>query len=103
MPPHPTFFVRRHLFEQLGPFDLSMGSSADYELMLRFLVRHDVEAVYIPRVMVKMRLGGISNASLRNRFEANRLDRRAWSVNGLRPYPWTRSAKPLRKLGQWRR
>jgi hypothetical protein len=29
------------------------------------------------------------------------MDRRAWEVNDLRPYPWTIMAKPLRKIGQW--
>ena len=51
--------------------------------------------------MVKMRTGGASNASLKNRLAANRNDRQAWVVNGLRPYPWTLWLKPLRKVGQW--
>ena len=51
--------------------------------------------------MVKMRTGGASNASLKNRLAGNRNDRQAWKVNGLRPYPWTLWLKPLRKVGQW--
>lgn len=101
MPPHPTFFVRREVYEMYGVFNLNLGSAADYELMLRFLVKHGVRAAYIPKVLVKMRMGGVSNATVGNRLAANRMDRKAWAVNGLRPYPWTLTMKPLRKLGQW--
>lgn len=101
MPPHPTFFVRRTLYERYGLFRLDLGSAADYELMLRLLVKHRATAAYIPELLVRMRAGGVSNTSLNNRLAANRMDRRAWEVNGLRPYPWTLLMKPVRKLGQW--
>lgn len=101
MPPHPTFFVRRRIYEKYGGFNTELGSAADYEIMLRFLLKHRSRAVYLSRVLVKMRTGGISNASLVNRLRANRMDRKAWTVNELQPYPWTILAKPLRKLSQW--
>lgn len=101
MPPHPTFFVRRSVYERHGGFSLSLGSAADYELMLRFLLKHKVSTTYIPTVLVKMRSGGTSNASLRNRFRAHRMDRNAWTVNGLKPYPWTLYLKPLSKMCQF--
>jgi glycosyltransferase len=103
MPPHPTFFVRRSMYEKFGPFRLDMGSAADYELMLRFLFKHRITASYIPEVLVQMRAGGVSNSTLTNRLRANRMDRLAWSVNGLTPYPWTLLLKPLRKLPQFLR
>lgn len=101
MPPHPTFFVRRKVYEKYGLFNLELGSAADYEIMLRFLVRYKVKAAYIPEVLVKMRTGGVSNASVGNRMAANRMDRKAWTVNALKPYPWTLWMKPMRKIGQW--
>ncbi len=101
MPPHTTFFVRRSVFEKHGLYNLEMGTAADYEIMLRFLFKHQVQTVYIPEVLVHMRTGGMSNASIRNRLKANRMDRKAWKVNDLQPYPWTLIAKPLSKLKQW--
>ena len=101
MPPHPTFFVRRSIYKKYGLFDMELGSAADYEIMLRFLVKHEIKAAYIPEVLVKMRTGGISNASVKNRLAANRMDRKAWAINDLKPYPWTLWMKPLRKVGQW--
>jgi glycosyltransferase len=101
MPPHPTFFVRASVYEKYGLFNLELGSAADYEIMLRFLLKHQIKVAYLPMVMVHMRTGGVSNASPSARFAANRMDRRAWEVNDLKPYPWTLYAKPLRKVGQW--
>jgi glycosyltransferase len=101
MPPHPTFFVRRQVYEALGLYRTDLGTAADYELMVRLLVKHRIKTEYIPNVLVKMRTGGSSNVTWRARLQANRNDRRAWKVNGLNPYPWTTLAKPLRKIGQW--
>jgi len=101
MPPHPTFFVRREVYERAGVFNLSIRSAADYELMLRILLKHRVPAYYIPRVIVKMRAGGMSNASLLNRLRGNKEDRMAWKLNGLKPYFFTLYLKPLRKIHQF--
>ena len=101
MPPHPTFFVRRRVYEQFGAFNTLLRFSADYELILRFLYRHRVSACYLPEVMVRMRTGGHSNASLGNRIRANREDRLAWRLNGLRPAFYTLCWKPFSKLGQY--
>jgi glycosyltransferase involved in cell wall biosynthesis len=101
MPPHPTFFVRKEVYERTGLFNTDLCSAADYELMLRILLRYGVPAYYIPRVIVKMRAGGVSNASLWNRLRANREDRLAWKLNGLKPYFFTLYLKPLRKITQF--
>jgi len=101
MPPHPTFFVRRSVYKKYGLFNLDLGSAADYELMLRFLLKHKVSCKYIPEVLVCMRTGGKSNASLKNRLTAHRNDYLAWKVNQLKSHPWTLMMKPLRKIEQY--
>ena len=101
MVPHPTFFVRRSVYERFGNFNLELGSAADYEIMVRFLVKHRIKTAYIPEVLVKMRTGGVSNATVKNRIQANIMDRKAWEVNDLKPYPWTILLKPIRKIPQW--
>ena len=101
MPPHPTFFARKQVYEQFGGFDLALNIAADYELMLRFLYRHGLKAAYLPEVLVYMRTGGLSNASFRHRLRANSEDREAWRRNGLRPYFFTTWLKPLRKIPQY--
>ena len=101
MPPHPTFFIRKQHYEQYGGYRLDLGSAADYELMLRMLLKHDLNPAYIHEVLVHMRTEGMSNATLKNRIRANRMDREAWRTNSLTPRPWTLIAKPLGKVGQW--
>ena len=101
MPPHPTFFVRKEVYEKYGVFNTKLRSAADYELMLRFLYKHKLKVAYLPRIIVKMRAGGNSNASLKNRIKANREDREAWRLNQLNPYFFTIPLKPIRKLAQY--
>lgn len=100
MPPHPTFFVRRSCYEQYGGYRTDMGTAADYELMLRYLLCHSITPAYLPGALVRMRIGGSSNCSTVHRLKAHVMDWRAWRVNALWPYPWTVPLKPLRKLGQ---
>jgi glycosyltransferase len=101
MPPHPTFFVRKKVYEKVGLFNTTLKSAADYEMMLRVLLKYKMSAYYIPRVIVRMSMGGVSNASIRNRMRANKEDRLAWKLNGLRPYFFTLYLKPLRKITQY--
>jgi glycosyltransferase involved in cell wall biosynthesis len=65
-PPHPTFYVRRGIYQNLGKFDVHYKLAADLELMLRFLEIGQIRAVHIPRVLVRMRLGGATNKSATN-------------------------------------
>jgi glycosyltransferase len=101
MPPHPTFFVRKNAYEQYGNFRLDMQSAADYELMLRLTHKHKLSINYLPNIIIKMRVGGMSNASIHNRIIANKADRKAWVVNDLNPYWFTLYLKPLRKIIQY--
>lgn len=102
MPPHPTFYVRRSVYEQYGLYDTDFKSAADYELMLRYLYKHNISTFYIQDTLIKMRVGGASNHSLLNRIKANREDYIAWKKNNLSPRFYTRILKPLRKVAQYR-
>lgn len=101
MPPHPTFFLKKSCYETFGSYDASFKSAGDYELMLRMLYKHNLSATYIPHVQMKMRAGGVSNVSLKNRIRANKEDRRAWKINNLQPHWYTLWLKPLSKVVQW--
>lgn len=101
MPPHPTFFVSRRCYEKYGAYNLELRSAADYELMLRFIHKYEIKIAYLPRIITRMRLGGQSNISLKNRIKANVEDRKAWKINGLKPKSFTLIRKPLSKLKQY--
>ncbi|MDD2367409.1 MAG: glycosyltransferase family 2 protein [Desulfuromonadaceae bacterium] len=84
VPPHPTFFVRREVYEQLGLFDLDYQIAADFELMARFIDSHKIRTIYLPQVTVHMRLGGTTNKSIRNIIKQNIEIIRALKKNKLR-------------------
>lgn len=101
MPPHPTFFVRREMYERFGNFNIILKSSADYELLLRMMFMHKISVAYLPDVLVHMRSGGQSTKSLRNRIKAHKEDYIAWSINNLTPKWYTLLLKPVRKIKQF--
>lgn len=101
MPPHPTFFVRKSMYDKYGKYILNFKTAADYELMLRFIHKNKIRLAYLPEFTVKMRIGGKSNATVQNRLNANTEDRQAWELNGLKPKFFTLYLKPLRKIFQF--
>jgi glycosyltransferase len=101
MPPHPTFFVKRKCYNKYGLYNTTLKSAADYELMLRFIHKYKISLAYLPRVITKMRIGGVSNISLFNRYKANREDKMSWKINGLKPFIFTFILKPLKKIKQY--
>lgn len=70
-PAHPTFYIRRSALERCGGFDCSFKLASDMEFMMRYLENGAVPAVYIPAVIVRMRVGGATNQSWRNVLKQN--------------------------------
>jgi len=101
MPPHPTFFVRREVYETCGYFDTDFEIAADYELMLRFLEQYRISTFYIPEVLVKMRTGGTSNRNLQNMVRKSYEDYKAWRVNALRGGLFAIILKNISKIPQF--
>jgi glycosyltransferase len=101
MPPHPTLFVRREIYERLGSFDTSLRIAADYDLVLRFFKQPDFRSEYLPHVLVRMRMGGVSNKSMANMLLKSREDYQAMknnNIGGFKSLVW----KNLSKLSQLR-
>ncbi|HPH24113.1 MAG TPA: glycosyltransferase family 2 protein [Chitinophagaceae bacterium] len=101
MPPHPTFFVKKSIYDQLGNFNIALRSSADYELLLRFLYVNKIKVEYLHDVLVHMRSGGQSTKSFSNRIKAHKEDYMAWRLNGITPKWYTLMLKPVRKIKQF--
>ena len=101
MPPHPTLYLRRGVFDRLGTYDPLYRISGDYEAILRYLSA-GVRLEYLPRVMVQMRMGGVSNRSFKQMVRKSREDYRAirhHRIGGA----GTLIAKNLSKLPQFLR
>jgi glycosyltransferase len=99
MPPHPTLYVRRSWYERLGGFDTRYRIAADYHSILRLFSQPGFQAVHLPMVMVKMRLGGASNKSLKNLIRKSREDwsalrrTRVGALGGLGALAWKNAGK----------
>ena len=71
MPAHPTFFVRKSIYERFGKFSLDYKIAADFELLFRLIEQSKIKIKYIPKVLVKMRMGGTTNRNLSNVITQN--------------------------------
>lgn len=100
-PAHPTFYVRRRVFERLGGFNLAYRIQSDFDLCMRFLEIGRIKSVYIPQVLVRMRLGGASNSSWRNVLQGNLEAYRACRASGLHVSPFFIPRKVFSKLPQF--
>lgn len=83
MPPHPTFFVKKEIYDRYGGLDTDFKISADYELILRLLYQHRVSTYFMPEVMVRMRMGGLSNRRLKYIITKTMEDYKSCRMHGL--------------------
>lgn len=72
VPAHPTFYARRKVYREFGGFDLNINLAADFDILLRFFEVHKISSEYIPEILIKMRLGGVTNASWNSILRQNR-------------------------------
>lgn len=70
-PAHPTFYVKKEIYDRCGTFDLQFKLAADFELMLRLVEKDRISMVYLPEPLVKMRLGGATSKNLTNIKKGN--------------------------------
>jgi glycosyltransferase involved in cell wall biosynthesis len=101
MPAHPTFFLRRALYERYGGYDLHFRLQSDFEMMLRLFEVHRIRTEHIPEVMVRMRMGGVSNSSIRNVVAGNLEAMRACRKHHFAVNPWFMVRKVLSRLPQF--
>ena len=71
MPAHPTFYLRKSIYDTFGYYDTNYKLQSDFEMMIRLFEIKKITSVYIPIVMVCMRIGGASNARLSNIIKGN--------------------------------
>ncbi|QHS54216.1 glycosyltransferase [Mucilaginibacter sp. 14171R-50] len=101
MPPHPTFYCKRQVFDRFGNYSLEFGTAADYELMLRFMHLRQVPSFYLQQVFVKMMVGGVSNKNIINRINSLFFDLKAMYRNEIIFPPIALLFKPLVKIVQY--
>lgn len=83
MPPHPSFFCKRQLFDKLGFYKTDYKIAADYELLIRYLYVNKIKYTYLPIVTTRMRMGGVSTKNLNSILTLNKEIKRACLENNL--------------------
>ena len=83
MPAHPALFVRRSVYRQYGQFKTDYRIAADFEFVARIFSTGKLRYAYLPQVLVKMRLGGVSTRGWRSTLTLNREVLRACRENGI--------------------
>ena len=83
MPAHPTLFLKKEVYEKHGLFDLTFKIAADYDFMLRIFKDSELKFGYFPKVIVRMRVGGVSNRSLKNIIKKSKEDYKAIRSNDV--------------------
>lgn len=101
MPPHPTLFIRKEIFDKYGLYRTDMKIASDYEMILRLLFKHKITVPYLPITTYLISIGGASNKSLMNILQKSKEDYRAMKINGINFPAFTLAGKNLRKLPQF--
>lgn len=102
-PAHPTFYVKKRVYDRLGAFDLNYHFAADFELMLRLIEKEHISVVYLPKPLVRMRLGGVTSKNLTNIRKGNIECIRAFQKNEIKVsflYPVYRLLPKLKQYFQ---
>ena len=102
MPPHPTVYVRREVYEQVGEYDEWFRIAADYDMMLR-IFKAGFKTYYLPEVLVSMEIGGASNRNSKARLSKTQEDYFVLKKNHVGAGYLTVACKQLRKLRQFLR
>lgn len=100
MPPHPTLYCKKEIYQTWGLYDESYRISADYEFILRVFKQPTVSKSFLPTIMVKMDVGGISNGSIKNLIRKSVEDYKAIRNNKTGNL-FTLIYKNLRKISQF--
>jgi glycosyltransferase involved in cell wall biosynthesis len=83
-PPHPSLYIKKEIYLKYGYFNEEFKLAGDFELMLRFLVKHKVSTHYIPEVSVKMSNGGVSNRNIKNMIKSLKESFKSFEINNIR-------------------
>ena len=100
MPPHPTVYVRREVYQQVGEYDEWFRISADYDMILR-IFKSGFKAHYLPEVLVSMEMGGASNKNTKARLSKTQEDYLVLKKNHVGAGMLTVACKQLRKITQF--
>lgn len=101
VPPHPSLFVKKEIYNEIGLFNTSLKFAADYEFMLRLFKKNIYVSKYYNKILVKMRLGGATNKNFKNIIIGNFEILKSWRINNYKIPLFLIPKRFIRKLNQF--
>lgn len=93
MPPHPTCFIKRSLFHEIGEYDLNFKIAGDFDFFVRAFYRRKITWTHLNRISVLMRSGGLSNMGIASKaLTANEIQL-ALNKNGVLSFKFFQLAR----------
>jgi glycosyltransferase len=83
MPAHPTLFLKKEIYDTYGLFNMSYKIAADYDFILRVFQQKNLNFCYLKKTLIKMRVGGVSNNSVKNILQKTKEDFQAIKENNI--------------------
>jgi glycosyltransferase involved in cell wall biosynthesis len=101
VPPHPTLFLKKQVYEKAGGFNTSFLLAADYEFMLRVFKKYKFKSKHLNRLTIIMRLGGATSKNFKNIWLQNKEILSAWKLNKLRAPSTLMFQRIIKRLAQF--
>ncbi len=102
MPAHPAMFIKREIYQKIGLFNTSYSIAGDYEFLCRLVMNYNARAIYFPKILVQMQVGGRSTQGIRSLYRLNRETYRAILSNGIYTNIFMLLSKYFSKITQLR-
>jgi glycosyltransferase involved in cell wall biosynthesis len=88
MPPHPSIFFKKELFDRFGQYDLGFKIGADYELIIRFFLKNNITWKYSGITTTAMLVGGLSSSGASSYKLISKEIQKALTMNGIKFSPF---------------
>lgn len=98
MPPHPTTFLFKSLFDEFGLYSTSYKIAGDYDFYVRIFYGRKINWTYLNRVTVKMNRGGLSNSGMASKKLIAQEITRSLRLNNVRSTPVLRWGRYLIRI-----
>lgn len=102
MPAHPSLYVRKAVYDRVGPYKLNYKIGSDFEMVARMFKVNKIKARYLHLDFVTMRTGGASTNGIRSHKLLLKEDTRACRENGIYTNQFLVGLKYLYKIFEFR-
>ena len=100
MPAHPSFYCLRKVYDECGLYVTDLPIAADFDFIIRSMYLHGINAKYICRDFISMRVGGVSSSGFKSYIQSIKDRKKVFRRNGLSTNYALLTVGYLIKIGQ---